>query len=298
MGGKASYDFQEKNHWRRWWVNRIADKCGGNRSELRSKVALFLCGQEGGEGEQLVEKGFSRNNVFAIDIDSGNTKKARQQGFPAITGDFCTAVKAWPHDQRLDAICADFCCPFNPSSFDLAIAILHSPITRPGLCIAINLMRGRDPEFGYFRNFLSQMYVGEAADWITEGLGIDSISKHRGFAWYAYLMAHFTQHYMQITGDSDGVIEGFDSEQISFVLARSLMVCEPKFYTYKSGNLCMDSVVFTWPFVNTRRPEEMHNYHIDEFCNLRNKRTIHQKRLRVNRRKIAAMRAVTTMQCK
>lgn len=288
MGGKASYDFQGKNHWRRWWANRIAQSCGTARYILRNKRILFLSGQEGGEGELLIEKGFSKENLVACDIDAKNTKRMREQGFPAITGDLCTAISTWQPDLPLHGVCADFCCSLNQSAQDFIYALMSSGALHPGLCVGINLMRGRDAISNQVRNDLGEMFFGRPR-WGPLRPIRDELDRHRAWMWWLMLLSQFTPN----VADRGGVV--VLSNELAPLLEYAIVSMNPSFTTYKSGSLSMDSVVFTWPDqLKASRTVDAD----DQWVQLRGRRSIHGKRLGITRRKIAAMRAVTTMQCK
>lgn len=290
MGGKASYDFEQKNNWRRWWANQYADRLGRSRSALRGASLLWLCGPEGSDGDALCERGFSPQNLWAFDIDAENTSRMKDRGYKTITGDLCTGLISWMPDIPLHGIAADMCHPLNLSAWDLLMAITLSPACRLGFVVGVNMMRGRDAVTNSFRNkTAASMASGKAVGVIAaqNGMTRADVLLHRG----VYLYFNAMSKAVSVTEDM-----GWSVDKTAW----DGLIGNPRFYSYKSGNFEMDSVVFTWPCPTPidkgHGAEQLPKDTVDMWIKRRSARTIHGKKLKLTRRKIAAMRAVTRMQ--
>jgi hypothetical protein len=232
--GLKNYKFGRKNNWRRWQWNRVEELL---EKHPRDAIALYLSGPDDVDRLIAKQKGFSDQNLIAVDANETNIQKIRRNGYCGIDLKLHEAIGFWKEPQ-VDVIIADYC---SGLTFDVTWALMSALIFSPGLshpCIlSINLMRGRDA----FSNEL-------------RGPGI---TKHRGKLFLAYFLG-FYESARSVIGNglpaSEYINIGYriaevGQEERARILDRitiAALIASESFWSYKSsaGSIYMDSVVF------------------------------------------------------
>lgn len=232
-GASRDYDFREKNRWRvRLW-DEVLRRVGKRKT---SELVLYLAGPEDLDREVAIRKGVPSLNLIAIDRKKATVQSIREQGNPAICGDVIDVLTTWPKASPVCAIVLDFCQGFQKLD-DLKhladLMIVHPALKRAVL--AVNMQRGRDAETNDMRASISLFLSRQIPD-------IDP--KHRGmiFAlWYVLLAISKCQ----VLLDGFKLGTSWTQEQTVAAWQTLFQMFNPKVFTYRSGGLCLDSVVIT-----------------------------------------------------
>ncbi len=237
-GATKEYKFNTKNNWRRWNWNRIGDFFTVH--ERKSKTILYLAGESNLDAEIAAEKGFNPKRMIAIERDKHVTRALRDNGVTTINGDFFDVIRNW--DDYADVVIGDFCCGLS----DTAIGRIGDLAFNPNISKAVlsfNFLRGRDASTNEVR--------AELNEWVkTE-------TKHRGELFMSAFgrcvaWALEGEIVVQTTAGLEdkrniGHHIGNIVDRSGDVIINDLM--RPKSFSYKSGALSFDSVVFRNPFL-------------------------------------------------
>lgn len=162
MSGLDSYTSGPKETWRGWQWNRVIERLGGVRPKmsdkeiriaLSDKVVLYLCGPDNIDGREAVKRGFSKANLFAVDICEDNIRRVRSEGGIGLVGRLEQIIINWKENLPIDVIIADTCSGFNEAVLDLTDAVVGSAATNQQTVLSINMKRGRDAGTNYIREF-------------------------------------------------------------------------------------------------------------------------------------------------
>lgn len=245
-GASRDYDFREKNRWRvRLW-DEVLRRVGKRRT---SELFLYLAGPEDLDREVAIRKGVPSENLIAIDRNHSTVRSIRAAGNAAICGDVIDVLTTWPKASQVCAIVLDFCQGFQKLD-DLKhmanLAVVHPALKRAVL--AINLQRGRDAESNEQRAFISTFMEKHMPEFDP---------KHRGMIfglWYVLLhisKCQLLSEYMS-TGSSVTYSHPALSQDLVLTPDKMHLVWQSllqqfnlKTWTYRSGGLCLDSVVMT-----------------------------------------------------
>lgn len=225
--GIGNYRFGQKNNWRRTVWNEMASRVK-NRRDAR---ILYLAGEQNLDSEIAEQKGFRKQNMIAIEIDKGRTASLRANSVNTINGNLMDVLYNWPHKHKVDVVVADFCFGFEAKSVDLFDSI-SNPALVDAACL-INFQRGRDSS----TNELRKMLGGNKVFTPTADGDIQEVAseKHRAAQ---YLQWHALETVRACNADS---ILGIETNAlVSMLLTRM----KPRFLSYRSGRIYMDSAVF------------------------------------------------------
>jgi hypothetical protein len=228
--GKGSYDFGQKNNWRRMQWNSIRDWLRGRKIRPRDAQGIFLPGPQCLDVAVAKAKGFDPLNLVAVDESGEVAATVRSmRSCPIINAPLGDVVLSWCPDQRLDFIVADLCTNLSQSALGLAAAlpVLMETRTEP-VAVVVNLLRGRE-RGTYFDIACGPESVRRVKE-IT-ALGHTVSPKSRALAWLD-ILAQFTMAYAAEWW-------GRDAERVHHY---------KRFSQYKSGAQVMDSVFLElWP---------------------------------------------------
>lgn len=275
MVGLESYDGGEKQSWRGWQWNRIAEMLPGCRqgmrpSQLRSAarkaVALYLCGPDDMDREKALRSGFLNHNLIAVDIDEDNIENVRRTGGLGIVGNLADAIAMWPPTLMPSAIVADLTGGLTKSALDIHAALVLSGAIRAGTVVSINLLRGRDPQTNEWRAqhldiMLSAKQSAPEEMQPPDGV-LEDLCKHRGYLWWTSAMMDLARQLHPFVPRDRGVD---DEMAMREVMARLITMSRPwRPYSYHSGPQVFDSVVGKWPLNGangrTSGKEEWHGW--------------------------------------
>ncbi|MGE3596653.1 MAG: hypothetical protein AB7N70_13980 [Dehalococcoidia bacterium] len=130
------YKFGQKNHWRRWLHNRIAERL---KVPARDAVVLYLAGEKDLDRAEFLRRGYRPDNLIAVDVDGEVVAALRKRGVIAIQGKIETIARLW--SRRLDVVIADFMGPLTTERFH---AVSDAVLGNVGPTWAVNLLRGRE----------------------------------------------------------------------------------------------------------------------------------------------------------
>lgn len=268
-GATKDYSFGTKNHWRRTIWNEIVRRAGNKTSH---ETVLYLAGSEDKDRKIAVGKGIPNDSLVAIDRDRVNVAAVRAEHNKAIDADALDLLWSWPEKRPVCAAVLDFCGGISNATMGLYDAFQREPLRKA--VIVLNLQRGRDAAAVKISDALEQCgllqplwrgRVGSSDDEDLECLVSDV--KHRG---YLYLMHHaldvcsiavgmaIGQDYGSANTDPNPDMQSqvripifpVGSEQrmvFAHMMGSHILSCNPKFYSYRSGNLVFDSVIFEHP---------------------------------------------------
>lgn len=141
-----NYKFGNKNNWRRWLWNRIAERTPGRANA----TVLYLAGPEDLDSKEAQRRGFDNRNLIAVENDGASVKRLRASKRNTIQENICDVILAWPTSKPIDVLLLDFCCGLEAKIFDKLQYALLSPALRHST-IAVNMLRGRDPSSSEMR---------------------------------------------------------------------------------------------------------------------------------------------------
>lgn len=225
--GLRSYLNGTKNNWRRWQWNRICDRLKVSGVDPRDAGVLYLAGPDDEDRRVAKERGFRHENLVAVERDEGNAAALRSRGVLTFHGELSDAVEHPPLD-RLDVVIADLCGGLSALTADLYASLCGLRPRGQVTIVAVNMLRGRDGEFG-----------SEFAA---------SFGKHRGKAFVNMFWVRILTPVLDAVKEKQlelfpllSLLLGSDNESVmSFLL-------EAEFNSYKSGPQTFDSAVFVLP---------------------------------------------------
>lgn len=158
MTGISNYQFGAKNNWRNWQWNRIKEKI---RKPVGECIALYLSGSQDLDRRVAVRKGFSPDNLIAVDNDIRVVRELRANGKLAIHGDIEEVVASFPSGVNIDVLVADYCGVLNRNTFLVrGQSLFHAPSIF-GSVIAVNLYRARSKDASETRKHMLNMGGGD-----------------------------------------------------------------------------------------------------------------------------------------
>lgn len=216
------YKFGTKNNWRRWKWNRIRELIEG---PLDERVVLYLPASEDLDRPEALRRGFRSENLIACDRDGSIVAALRKQGRPVLRGDIFDVALAY-RAEAIAAIDLDL-----QSGLELSVLRRLWPILlkHPTAVLALNIMRGRDGSFSYFRE--------GAIEW-QKNLGLHQARAHRG-RWAVGVLISL------IFGTIGLPWKRYQDRVVAQQLFERAM--DVNFHEYRSGRLIFDSAVFRGP---------------------------------------------------
>jgi len=180
MNGHAhDYGFGQKNNWRRWAWNRLAERID---VPARDAIVLYLAGAEDRDRRIALERGFRPDNLIAIESHASTLREIRRKRTLCIHGDFWATVYSWPRHIPIHGIIGDFCCGLDHNTGSKIMGLIAFKPTL-SVAAAFNFLRGRDPSSSEVRAAAQQLITAMSV------FDVDS-PKHRG-AQIASLMTGF-----------------------------------------------------------------------------------------------------------
>lgn len=220
VGGKdKNYKHGRKNQWRRWAWKEIAKRVDNRK---KAKV-LYLAGAKDLDRAVAVKKGFSPNNLYAVDNSEQVVKKLKRKGCLAIQGNAVDIIES--AGDFFDVLFLDFCSGFTPDILRL-IDIINSGGCSNGKVVLVNLQRGRDKWVKYVRGILAK-YAGTFYEEYTDRSGL----------FYALMMfSKIVREGIDPNTKECGKVE-------KYIDAAGKL--RPRFRSYKGNKVTMDTIVFT-----------------------------------------------------
>jgi hypothetical protein len=146
-----NYDFVQKEHWRNRMWNQIRERV---TCHPRDAVVIYLAAEQDLDRETAIRKGFSDENLIAVDYKESVVSAIRARGRLAICGNLFDVLDRWPDHTPVDAVVADFTCGLRKNIiFGMAVAMNLPAFANT--TFLVNLMRGRDAETNDLRADLS-----------------------------------------------------------------------------------------------------------------------------------------------
>jgi hypothetical protein len=275
MKGLDNYKTGRKNNWRRTCWNEIARRV----PDRKNANILILAGEQDLDRPVAISKGFSSNNIIAVDLRKEVVDKLRKEGKLAIHG----SIQAASLILEPDVIHADLVCGLREPAFDLMMATLFFGWTKPGTVILCNFQRGREIGETAKLMYLAQDMVKTGA----MGMAPEQ-AKHRGLLFFTLMRCKL----MGLLEDA-----GFDKRTIDNVKIACSERMNPYFSSYKSEcGAVFDTVIFTTIFPRTARTfGELHiedrPVRIDGVV----RGAFKGREMEKMRRKVTAIKAVQTM---
>jgi hypothetical protein len=228
------YSSLPKFHWRNWMWNRLRERIKCHRKRKDSTI-LYLVGPDDYDRQVAIDKGFTANNLIAVDINQDCVDSVRKNKGLAIQGDICDVIAYWPEDPPINIVCADFTCGLTDKVMELfnCAMILSRGIRFGQTQLCVNLQRGRDNESNDLRTFIRGL-TPEIADFpVLANIYTDPL--HRGKQFFA----HFTECCMR---SMKGI-------RPKMYLLTFINQTQPIFNSYRQDRTkpFMDSVIFTFP---------------------------------------------------
>lgn len=140
-GAQHEYKFGNKNNWRRWVWNRIAERTPNRRDA----VVLYLAGARNLDRPIAVDRGFRAVNMIAIERDADAVTALRASGQLAIRGTLNDVARNMPFTRRIAVLNADLTCGATGEVISLANYLITHPAFA-GAVFAFNLLRGRETD--------------------------------------------------------------------------------------------------------------------------------------------------------
>lgn len=250
-GTTKNYKFGTKNNWRRAVWNEIDKRLRETGRRPKDAIVLYLAGEQDLDRKVMLEHGFRPDNLLIIERDKDVAKKLRKEGKIVICADIRNALLAWGDNHpRVQILYADYCCGLEPKTLIIEKALIGKPSFNTSIAM-INFLRGRDASSNDLRAAMGRW----SRSWLGAGEELDK--KHRGEQYvFSNAMKNFTliklganpafktsPHY------DENYFLGPKNQDEFFDFLEIYGAYKRKLFSYKSGHLTMDSVVFQSPGV-------------------------------------------------
>lgn len=275
MSQAATYRYGNKNNWRRWAWNRIAEHCPVPKAEAR---VLYMPGPEDNDRELAKRHGFKDWNLIGVDSSRAIVDHHRRDGKIMVHGDAMDVM--YNGLASFDVMLLDFLGDIPPLLFDACASVPG------GRVVCLNVLRGRTgPVTKSHPLWLAarEASVKRVDLWTENGLLPAAPKLHRGqivsdvvlTIWHIALMHHYGM--LGQSGGGVGKRPTFDSATRTLIKQRWT---HRHFHSYRSqAGLVYDSIVFAV------------DPSLGEFCGCADWQPCPSVR-----RKIAAAKALSTMQ--
>lgn len=231
------YKFGQKNNWRRTVWNEIS----GRIKDTRTALVLYLAGEQDLDRKVAIEHRFLPDNLIIIERDREIVKKLRAEGKIVIGGEMEDVIFGWPMRMpEVAVLYADYCSGLEPNLASLHDVIGEKPSFMDSV-VLVNLMRGRDSKTNALRDWQKIMLK-------------PGYEKHRGChflvwnIWEMISILKYGEKYVYGPGGASAPAKTvrlgpFSTEdRVKFDLL--LRGHNAEIYSYKSGSLIFDSIVF------------------------------------------------------
>lgn len=230
-GSTKDYNFGAKNHWRRTIWNQLLQ-----RSRRRAPgVFLYMAGPGDLDRKVATSKGVEGQQLIAVDQDPENVRRIRAMGHQAIEADIVSVLAEWPANRPIAGVSLDFCGGLTiKRAMPLTDVLVRQVFDR---CpIAVNFQRGRESDFASLAGpgsvLLRDLPSDDAAAFFASAVSSGAKDpKNRAAIFFAGVALHA----------AIGTAQPWN-----MLLDRGLIqdVYKPSFFSYRSGGLVFDSVVY------------------------------------------------------
>lgn len=235
-GSEKDYRFGQKNNWRRTAWNQVVERSKHNGG----RVVLYLPGPDDLDREVAKSKGINDQDLIAIDRDVDNAEAMRLKRVPVLNAEAEEVLNAWPDDVPVRAVMLDM---FRGIGIDSAVWIYEALYLKKCFSrsvVMLNLQRGRDVESNQFREIID---IDPAA---YERACVRNIhARHVSDLSVSRLNRAVMELNLRLLCHADHILKMThrhgDPGLVALELWRRAAPC---FYSYKSGHLVFDSVVF------------------------------------------------------
>lgn len=233
MMTQSAYDRNAKTNWRRQCWNELARRI----SQPATANVIYLPGDQDRDREVAAENGFDPRRMFAVDRDQQCVEHVRSRGGIAVRANMDHVLTS--NTAPLHLVHLDLMGGITAAAVDTVMAAVVAGTLQTGGCVLLNLLRGRDCYTNRIRRIVKQKFSGSRLSKVQQRqLCLSSphdLYKHRGFLMFKMLSAYLEE---ACTKDATK-----DKIQV-FFHAHAM----PESYSYRSGALIYDSLIFTWPF--------------------------------------------------
>lgn len=242
----------------------------------KDALVVYLAGSEDLDREVAIQKGFSGHNLIAVDISEDVVHTLKKKKALCINGNIIDVIRSFTKTkQKIDVLVADFCHGLTEETAILAHELstaLNGNAFNSDSQILINLMRGRDAGNMLF----SHKTMSDDLDLIVRNIKnlfvADNNDLHRGRMFVEHVsvlgaiinaialsQSCTPDEYGRILNDTlkltSLVYDSNDALGVGAFKKLLLLGMDPVFRSYKSGNIYMDSALFTYSpgcFASTR----------------------------------------------
>jgi hypothetical protein len=210
--GIDNYKTGTKNNWRRHCWNEVRSRI----KNRRDAVVLYLAAEQDLDRRVAVSKGFSSNNLIAVDMRKDVVDRLRAQGKLAVQGRLDHVAVAWG---GVNVIWADLCSNLSEMTYGTFWACLSYGLADDGVGL-FNVMRGRETGPVFAAHNLVSSLLHEYDNEIIP-------TKHRGEALFHLHLSSLARSFQRDMGLSPD-----DSERR---LLRHQEICAPHLASYRGG---------------------------------------------------------------
>src|SRR4030042_4063802 len=246
-GAEKNYKFGQKNNWRRRVWNEIVYRLKKSKRLPKDALVLYLAGEQDLDRKIAIEKGFNPDNLIIIEKNLSIADKLRKDKKLVLKGDILEILCGWANlGKSADVIYGDFCCGLEPS-LGIFEDVTHASSLTDAI-ILLNLQRGRDPRSEDIRS----VYEKYCAEEYKKNRAAAFLFQRAVIGWNYRFHRTRTEYYLE----DESVLKNkvmkapllFPQTEEEFrELIRIFNNYDPVFFSYNSGNVIMDSVVFV-PF--------------------------------------------------
>jgi hypothetical protein len=228
MNALDERDYREKNNWRRWVWNRIAEKL-----PVPPQVAkvVYLAAAENLDAAVARQKGFKDYNLVPVDRDTKKVRTLRGAGALCIEDDAFAVANNFA--RPLHVVYFDFCSGMHIGICDNFVRLLFRAHVRDAV-IAVNFLRGRDASSNLQRRWITETPV--PMDVPSE------LVKHRGLLFYN-LMTCRIQNAFKAKYIDKGVLDWVHQKMMDNITEKNISATQYR----SSTNQTFDTCVFVNP---------------------------------------------------
>lgn len=184
----SDYKSGHKSNWRRHAANLVCERL----KDKKNATVLYLAGPADLDRRVYCKKGFSGNNMIAVENNPEAIKSLRQKRVPVVPYSLGDVLENWPSSWPIDVLIADYCCGLSEEVGYLAWAMCVRPIWAKHSVIIVNLKRGREQ---YLDPKVFHMLAQVCPDLAISG------TKNRGY----HFILMLTMKVMQLSGMTPSV---------------------------------------------------------------------------------------------
>lgn len=253
MIGLETYANKTKWIWRKQVINELISRI----RDRKNSICIGLPSSEDFDRKVLCQKGFKPDNLIGVEIDQNKVNLLRKAGKNIIFDLLEKVIISWPDSPNVSMIIGDFCCGLKEEILDLVMAVTMKKAFE-GCAVLLNLQRGREKFFHEQTENMKET-VREINDSISEVLlsqtidNLDDLAKKHGKSknWVDEKFAVMEKELQRLKNEEEDVLAEKTKHRGKLVIkALSNFPVEdlsPKYYSYRSRKVIMDSVIFTVP---------------------------------------------------